>query len=124
MESLAARPVHRVLVQEVPDLPKEPVEMSERETVGQSDEWYTPPEVLDRAVEEGRESVRTGVHVNTTQGYQEQEFRAIAAAAYRQGREDGLREAREKAEAFLNSHKVYSADDLLRSLLTDKEGEQ
>lgn len=82
------------------------------------------PEVLDRAVEEGRESVRTGMHVNTTQGYQEQEFRAIAAAAYRQGREDGLREAREKAEAFLNSHKVYSADDLLRSLLTDKEGEQ
>ena len=56
------------------------------------------PEVLDRAVEEGRESVRTGMHVNTAQAYQEQEFRAIAAAAYRQGREDGLREARERIE--------------------------
>lgn len=53
MESLAARPVHRVLVQEVPDLPKEPVEMSERETVGQSDEWYTPPEVFEALGEEG-----------------------------------------------------------------------
>lgn len=53
------------------------------------------PEVLDRAVEEGRESVRTGMHVNTTQGYQEQEFRAIAAAAYRQGREDGIDEMTE-----------------------------
>lgn len=63
------------------------------------------PEVLDRAVEEGRESVRTGMHVNTTQGYQEQEFRAIAAAAYRQGREDGLQaglaEARTKIEPLI-----------------------
>lgn len=139
MESLAARPVHRVLVQEVPDLPKEPVEMSERET---------DPEVLDRAVEEGRESVRTGMHVNTTQGYQEQEFRAIAAAAYRQGREDLEARIEAKAAEIDRAADKYQEDGLrftesgdhaasmgafnyetrsrdvaklLRSLLTDKE---
>lgn len=84
------------------------------------------PEVLDRAVEEGRESVRTGMHVNTTQGYQEQEFRAIAAAAYRQGREEArkaIEGLRIGAPAWPDDDSYEAGLDAALSLLTDKEGE-
>lgn len=84
--------------------------MSERETVGQSDEWYTPPEVFEALGEEGESRKDLEARIEALADFLDQlAWKNLKRCA---DRADGMAEAQKDAAGHL------------RSLLTDKEGEQ